>query len=63
LKARLVLPMHIFGQSTLQRFLEKLGEEFEIETSNSPSVAVSAQSLPPQPKVLVLRGASFLNYE
>jgi L-ascorbate metabolism protein UlaG (beta-lactamase superfamily) len=63
LKARLVLPMHIFGPSTLQRFLEKLGEGFEIETSNSPSVAVSAQSLPPQPKVLVLRGASFLNYE
>jgi L-ascorbate metabolism protein UlaG (beta-lactamase superfamily) len=60
LKARLILPMHVFGPSTLQNFLRRLGEAFEIETSSSPTVTVSAASLPPTPKVLVLQGANFL---
>jgi hypothetical protein len=40
LKARLILPMHYFGQSTLARFLSALDESFDVETSDgrrSPS--------------------------
>lgn len=55
-KARLVLPMHYFGRSTLQRFLAHLGETFDVEISSSPEVTVSVRTLPESPKVLVLPG-------
>ena len=63
LKARLVLPMHYFGQFTLSRFLSKLDEGFVIEIGKTPSVTVSAASLPPQPKVLVLPGRDLVSPE
>ena len=56
LKARLVLPMHYFGQSTLARFLAALESDFEVETSATPEITVSATTLPKSPKVLVLPG-------
>lgn len=56
LKARLILPMHYFGAATLNRFLTKLGEEFDVELSPVPEVTVSVTTLPERPKVLVLPG-------
>jgi L-ascorbate metabolism protein UlaG (beta-lactamase superfamily) len=56
LRARLVLPMHYFGQSTLIRFLAGLDDEFEVETADGPELTVSAATLPRSPKVLVLPG-------
>ncbi len=56
LRARLVLPMHYFGAATLNRFLLRLGEEFEVELSKTPEITVSTRTLPESPKVLVLPG-------
>lgn len=56
LRARLVLPMHYFGEATLSRFLSALDESFEVEIGPGPEIAVSARTLPPSPKVLVLPG-------
>ncbi len=56
LKARLVLPMHYFTPATLNRFLLKLGEEFDVELSGLPEIKVSVRTLPQRPKVLVLPG-------
>jgi L-ascorbate metabolism protein UlaG (beta-lactamase superfamily) len=56
LRARVVLPMHYFGPTTLQRFLSGLGEEFDIEISSTPEVVLSEATLPSAPKVLVLPG-------
>ncbi len=55
-KARLILPMHYFGAATLNRFLLRLGEDFDVELSGLPEIKVSVQTLPPRPKVLVLPG-------
>lgn len=55
-KARLILPMHYFNAGTLNRFLIRLDEDFDVELSPVPEVVVSVQSLPLQPKVLVLPG-------
>ena len=55
-KARLVLPMHYFGEATLARFLGFVGEEFAVEMSDSPQITVSTATLPKSPKVLVLPG-------
>ena len=56
LRARIVLPMHYFGPTTLQRFLDGLSGEFEIEISSTPEVVLSEATLPSAPKVLVLPG-------
>lgn len=56
LKARLVLPMHYFGQSTLSRFLNTLSEKFNIEIAKENSITVSYRTLPDQPLVKVLPG-------
>jgi L-ascorbate metabolism protein UlaG (beta-lactamase superfamily) len=56
LRARVVLPMHYFGPTTLRRFLDGLGEEFDIEISPTAEVVLSEATLPSAPKVLVLPG-------
>jgi L-ascorbate metabolism protein UlaG (beta-lactamase superfamily) len=56
LRARLVLPMHYFGTPTLERFLARLGEEFEVAMNDGPQIVVSAETLPDAPLVLVLPG-------
>lgn len=56
LKARLVLPMHYFGQSTLSQFLGTLSEKFNVEIAKENSITVSFRTLPDQPLVKVLQG-------
>jgi L-ascorbate metabolism protein UlaG (beta-lactamase superfamily) len=56
LKARMVIPMHFFSEYTLDRFLSRLGREWEIERSPVPSVVLSKTAMPEKPKLLVLPG-------
>jgi L-ascorbate metabolism protein UlaG (beta-lactamase superfamily) len=54
--APLVIPMHYFGQASLERFLTRLGEHYEIEQSDGPRVSLSRETLPRRPTILVLPG-------
>ncbi len=56
LHARLVLPMHFFGDGTLNGFLAKLKERFEVKISETPTIVLSRAELPTKPQVLVLPG-------
>ncbi len=56
LKARLMIPMHYFSSHTLDRFLSVVKEDFEVKTSDIPTVVVSRASLPAKAQVLVLPG-------
>lgn len=56
LRARLVIPMHFFGPTTLARFLSGLGEAFTTRTNPSSTVVLSIDDLPTRPEVLVLAG-------
>ncbi|MFO1114975.1 MAG: MBL fold metallo-hydrolase [Beijerinckiaceae bacterium] len=56
LRAPLTIPMHIFGPSTLARFLDLAREKFEISNAGSNSVEIGRSSLPPKPTILVLDG-------
>ena len=56
LKARLVIPMHYFGPTTLARFINNARGSFEVEMASAPVVVVSAKTLPAKPKLLVLPG-------
>ena len=59
MKAQVVIPMHFFSAFTLNRFLERVREKFDVETVEIPSVVFSKATLPPKPKVLVLPGRAF----
>jgi L-ascorbate metabolism protein UlaG (beta-lactamase superfamily) len=59
LKAPLMIPMHYFSQYTLRRFIDSVGEKYDVEMSPTPSVVVSKATLPTKPKVLVLPGRAF----
>jgi L-ascorbate metabolism protein UlaG (beta-lactamase superfamily) len=59
MKAQVVIPMHYFSAFTLNRFLERVREKFDVETSEIPSVVFSKATLPAKPKILVLPGRAF----
>ena len=56
LKAPLMIPMHYFSSYTLDRFLQRVRQEWDVEIAEIPSLVVSKTSLPAKPKVLVLPG-------
>jgi L-ascorbate metabolism protein UlaG (beta-lactamase superfamily) len=56
LKAPLMIPMHVFSAYTLNRFLARAKEQWDVEHNDTPSLLVSKTTLPAAPKVLVLPG-------
>jgi len=54
LKARVVIPIHAFGPTTLAAFVGQMGEEFEIPNAESPSLMLSVGDLPSKPTILVM---------
>ncbi|MBK5961092.1 hypothetical protein CCR97_23220 [Rhodoplanes elegans] len=56
LKAPLMIPMHYFSRYTLDRFLERVKADYEIELAETPTVVLSKTTLPAKPKFLVLPG-------
>ena len=57
LNPRVMIPMHFFGASTLERFLARAdGEHWPVRRQASPYVALSRAGLPGSPEVLVLPG-------
>lgn len=56
LKAPLMIPMHYFSGFTLDRFLDRIRESFEVVRHEVPTIVVSRPTLPSTPRVLVLPG-------
>jgi L-ascorbate metabolism protein UlaG (beta-lactamase superfamily) len=56
MKAPLMIPMHYFSAYTLDRFLQRVRQEWDVEVAEIPSLVVSKAALPAKPKVLVLPG-------
>lgn len=57
LEAPVVIPMHYFNQSTLDRFLDRFSSsQYEIRREASPTLVVSRETLPFKPTVIVLPG-------
>ncbi len=57
LKAKIAIPMHVFTEATLARFLARAGERgFSVRHAPEPHIAVSRADLPTQPEILVLPG-------
>ncbi len=56
LKAPLLIPMHYFSGYSLDRFLARMRQEWEIEVLEIPSTVISKTTLPVKPKILVMPG-------
>ncbi len=56
INAPLMIPMHFFGASTLNRFLASARDHFPVEFSDKASISLSRPTLPKSPKILVLPG-------
>ena len=56
LKAPLIIPMHYFSAYTLEHFLARMRQTWDVQVAEIPSVVVSKTSLPSKPQVLVLPG-------
>jgi len=56
INAPLAIPMHVFSEGTLLRFLEAMGAIYEAERNATSSIVVSRATLPTKPKILVLPG-------
>src|SRR5262247_1401546 len=54
LKAPLMIPMHFFSAYTLNRFLSRAKEQWDVEYNATPSLVLSKTTLPTSPKVVVL---------
>ena len=56
IKPRIIVPMHIFGAATLERFVERIQTIYPVEFNETPSIVLSRAKLPAQSKLLVLPG-------
>ncbi|MEM6439730.1 MAG: MBL fold metallo-hydrolase [Pseudomonadota bacterium] len=54
LRASVVLPMHYWGQGSLERFLAGMASDFLIVTSEVPELTLTPRTLPSRPMVKVL---------
>ena len=57
LRSSIVIPMHWFGEATLQRFLTGIESTFPVVETGLSALDVSLDTLPSQPTVMVLRPA------
>jgi L-ascorbate metabolism protein UlaG (beta-lactamase superfamily) len=56
IKAPLMVPMHYFSSFTLDRFMARVRDAFDVEESAVPTVVISRATLPGKQKILVLPG-------
>ncbi len=56
LKPKIVLPMHVFSEATLDRFLARAADSFRVRRLPEPIIRVSRADLPSEPELIVLPG-------
>lgn len=61
LRSSVILPMHWFGEFTLQSFVDGMDDEFRVEWRTDNHIEVSLRTLPSEPTVIVLRPAWLRN--
>lgn len=57
IEARIVIPMHWFGETGLARFVAGMEDTFDVIDTGDATLTVSLRSLPDSPTVVVLRPA------
>jgi L-ascorbate metabolism protein UlaG (beta-lactamase superfamily) len=53
---KIVIPMHIFSQASLEKFLTRAGGFYAVRREAGPDIVLSRTNLPATPEILVLAG-------
>ncbi|WNJ92354.1 MBL fold metallo-hydrolase [Bosea sp. 685] len=56
LQAKVMIPMHFFGGSSLERFLRRTDGVWATERKTEPTITLTKAGLPAQPTIIVLPG-------
>jgi L-ascorbate metabolism protein UlaG (beta-lactamase superfamily) len=56
IKPKIIIPMHIFTQATLDKFLTKIGDFYAVRHAEARTVVLSRSALPAEPEIMVLPG-------
>ncbi len=56
LRASIVIPMHFFTMSNLERFVSGMSGSFDVDRRDTPEITVSLNTLPRRPTIVVLPG-------
>src|SRR5712692_3028905 len=56
IRPKIVIPMHIFSQSSLEKFLARAGGLYAVRRETGPAVVLSRADLPQIPEILVPAG-------
>ena len=56
IKAKIVIPMHIFTHATLDKFLTRIGGLYQVRNATSRTIVFSRSTLPETAEILVLPG-------
>jgi len=56
IKPKIAIPMHVFSEARLDRFLARAGERYRVRRMAEPRLLVSRADLPAAPEILVLPG-------
>lgn len=59
LQAQVMIPMHYFGQNTLNRFLTGMSDRYQIERKESATITLSRATMPAKPTIMVLPGRHY----
>ena len=54
IKPQLIIPIHYFGPSQLERFLDRMNNRFPVHRSEDPHIELSRANLPKQPEIWIL---------
>src|SRR5580704_11642830 len=56
IKPKIAVPMHVFTEATLDKFLARAAEFYTVRRASEPAIVLSRAGLPASPEVLVLPG-------
>jgi hypothetical protein len=56
IKPKIAIPMHVFTQATLDKFLARAAEFYTVRRAEDPAVLLTRAGLPATPEILVLPG-------
>jgi L-ascorbate metabolism protein UlaG (beta-lactamase superfamily) len=56
IKPKIIIPMHIFTQATLDKFLTRIGDVYAVRHADVHTVVLTRSALPAEPEIIVLPG-------
>jgi L-ascorbate metabolism protein UlaG (beta-lactamase superfamily) len=56
IKPKIAIPMHVFTQATLDKFLARAADFYAVRRADDPAIVLTRAGLPTTPEILVLPG-------